>query len=87
MADRIVWGALWRENNRLNGKVEHIINGPDCVPALFRTRKDALAFIIRAYGYIRDRKDLRVEPHGWRLPIPVRVTIRRTSTTTPRSAQ
>ena len=78
MADkRVVWGALWRSNSYLDGGMRtHIINGPDCLPVLFRSRRDARAYIEKTYGYIRTRRDLREQPHGWRLPIPVRVEIR-----------
>lgn len=72
---RVLWGALWRSRNTASGKCQHIINATNCVPALFRTRKEARAFIIRHYGYIRDRRDLRAEPHGWLMPIPVRVKV------------
>ena len=78
---RIVWGALWRQNSYLDGGPRsHIINGPDCLPVLFRTRRAARDYIEKHYGYIRDRRDLREQPHGWMLPAPVRVEIRATST-------
>ena len=76
MADaRIVWGALWRSNCALKGQNSHIINNNDCVPALFRTRHEAREFIDKEYGYIRHRRDLREEPHGWRIPVPVRLKV------------
>lgn len=78
---RILWGALWRSENLLDGARSHIINRRDCLPALFCTRLAARMFIIQEYGYIRERPDLRAEPHGWKLPIPVRVKISLSSTT------
>ncbi len=77
MADRIMWGALWRSKNASVGVCQHIINHRDCLPALFMTRREARAFIDEEYGYIKTRRDLREEPHGWRLPVPVRVKISR----------
>ena len=76
MADRILWGALWRQNSYLDGGPRtHLIN-VKCLPVMFLTRRDARAFIEEKYGYIRTRKDLRAQPHGWRLPVPVRVKVR-----------
>lgn len=78
---RIVWGALWRSNSYLDGGLRtHIINGPDCLPVLFRTRIAAREYIDKHYGYIRTRPDLQEQPHGWRIPVPVRVKINTTST-------
>ena len=45
------------------------------LPALFRTRAEARAWIEEHYGYIRTRPDLLRHPHYWRLPRPVRVTV------------
>lgn len=69
-----LWGILWRSENRLDGKVEHLMwhRGR---PLIFRTREYARRFIELQYGYIRNRPDLRVEPHGWKMPIPVKVKI------------
>ena len=47
----------------------------DCLPALFRTRREAREYINEKYGYIRTRKDLRAEPHFWRMPRAVRVSV------------
>jgi hypothetical protein len=70
----IRWSALWHSKNRLNGLREHLCfeNG---LPALFVTRKQCREWIAEKYGYIKTRRDLREEPHGWRIPRPVRVTI------------
>lgn len=72
------WGVLWRSKNKLDGVTEHLIY-KDCLPALFRTRREAEQFIDKEHNYIRDRHDLRREPHGWKTPIPVRVSIERVS--------
>ena len=68
------WGALWRSENNLDGIRKHLCyeNG---VPALFITRRQCRDWIKLKYGYIKERDDLREEPHGWRMPLPVKVTI------------
>jgi hypothetical protein len=74
MTERLLWGAMWRSENKLDGKNRHLISR-DLLPVLFLTRKEARKFIKSEYGYIKTRKDLRVEPHGWRLPVPIRVKV------------
>ena len=64
------WSLKWQAK----GEPGHIIHAA-CVPALFRTRKDAIAFREEAFGYIRKRQDLRSAPHFWRLPKPIKVTV------------
>lgn len=68
------WAGLWYSRNKLDGVTRHLLyfNG---VIALFSTQRKAKEFIERKYGYIRTRKDLRNEPHGWRLPQPIRVSV------------
>lgn len=68
------WGALWHSENRLDGVREHLCC-ENCLPVLFVTRRECRAWIVDRYGYIKTRRDLRAEPHGWRMPRPVRVTI------------
>lgn len=68
------WAALWQSENKLNGKKRYIIHR-DLLPALFKTRKQARDYIEKRYGYIRSRPDLQSEPHGWRMPKAIRVTI------------
>ena len=68
------WGARWHDRSRL-GIGDHLLF-EDRLPALFRTRREARAWINVKYGYIKHRKDLRSEPHMWRMPIAVRVEIR-----------
>lgn len=74
--DRAVirWGILWRSENRVDGKREHMM-WRDGHPLIFKTRDGARAYIRGHYGYIANRPDLRVEPHGWKVPIPTRVRV------------
>lgn len=68
------WAALWRSDNELDGKREHIMF-ENRMPKLFHTRAEARQWIVAKYGYIRQSPDLRREPHGWKTPIPVRVKV------------
>ena len=68
------WALEWRSVNALDGETRHLIFR-DRLPALFITRDDARRFAVQEYGYIKSRPDLRCEPHGWRMPRPVRVVI------------
>ena len=69
-----MWAGLWRSQNRLDGRTEHLLfHG--CMPQLFRTRAEAREFIKKEYGYLADRPDLKREPHGWKIPIAIRVKI------------
>lgn len=69
----MTWAILKRSNNSLDGRREWISydNG---IPRLFKTKREAAASIKENYTYFK-RADLRLEPHGWLMPIPVRVTI------------
>jgi hypothetical protein len=69
-----LWGALWRSENLLDGKREFLLYC-DGLPALFNKREEARIFIKGKYGYIKERKDLQQEPHGWKMPIPVKVRV------------
>jgi hypothetical protein len=72
------WGAEWYSKNALDGERRYLMCDPDSgLPVVFRTRREARAWIDVEVGYIRVRPDLREEPHGWRLPKAVRVGIRR----------
>ena len=70
----MIWGLLWYSNNELNG-VHFSIIYDNYLPALFKTREQARLYAQKNYGYITKRKDLRAEPHGWRLPKPVKLKI------------
>lgn len=73
------WGILWRSNNKLDGKREYFLwdHYPNraSVPIVFRTREQARKYISINYGYIKNRPDLQQEPHGWKMPMPVKVHI------------
>jgi len=69
-----LWVGEWHSNNLLDGERRHILY-ENCLPKLFRTRKECREFIKAKYGYIAERPDLRTEPHGWRMPQPVKVNI------------
>jgi len=69
-----LWAAEWHSKNLLDGERRHIIYN-NCLPALFRTRRECREFIKDKYGYIAERPDLRDEPHGWLLPQAVKVII------------
>ena len=70
-----LWGVMWRSKNKRDGVREHLMWIHPKRPALFDTRREVREWIKREFGYIKDRPDLRKEPHGWRMPIPVRVKI------------
>lgn len=73
----MLWGILWRSENRLDGKREYLMNDDICLPLLFRKRRAARDYIKKHYGYFRERPDLIAEPHGWKMPIAVKVKIER----------
>jgi len=73
-----LWGAEWHSNDALDGDRRHIINDNNCLPALFRTRRECRNYIKYKYGYIAERPDLQDEPHGWRMPQAVKVNIVKT---------
>jgi hypothetical protein len=69
-----LWAAEWHSKNIFDGEVRHFIY-ENRLPKLFCTRAECRKFIKDKYGYIKTRKDLRIEPHGWRLPVPVKVKV------------
>jgi hypothetical protein len=73
--NRVMWGVLWHSCNHLDGPCEHLLNR-DHKPVLFCTRREARDYINKYYAYLRSIPDVRREPHGWRMPRPVRVEIR-----------
>lgn len=76
----IRWAVKWRSYNEFAGKTEFFTSdGINYV--LFRTKKEAAQHIKDGYGYIAKRKDLHVEPHGWKMPIPVKVKVTLTEVT------
>jgi len=68
------WGLLWRSDNRLDGKTRQFMSEKGSA-LHFRTRAEARAYRDKHYGYIRDRRDLQEEPHGWKIPQVVRIKI------------
>ena len=70
-----LWAAQWRSESKRDGKDEWLIRELR-IPKLFTTRKEARSWIEFVYGYIRTRPDLRAEPHGWKMPRAVKVTVR-----------
>jgi hypothetical protein len=69
------WAVEWYARNQRDGVTSYVLWKEPTVPALFLTRQAARAWIERQYGYIRHRRDLRTEPHGWRLPRAIRVDV------------
>lgn len=76
MSDNAIWGLLWRSKNRRDGVVEHLLY-VNCLPVLFATKKEASAYAAREWSWLKTRPDLRREPHGWRMPKPVKVRLSR----------
>ena len=70
-----LWAGQWYSHNRLDGVRKHVLYD-NYLPALFRTRRECREYIKEKYGYIKDREDLRAEPHGWRLPQAIRIELR-----------
>jgi hypothetical protein len=70
------WGLLWYSRCALDGERSYIIRQRTAsLPALFTTRREARDYANEHYGYIKQRIDLRQEPHGWRFPRPIRLRI------------
>lgn len=72
------WAVEWHSRNRLDGETRDLVleNG---LPVLFCTRQKTRDWIEQKFGYIRQRPDLLAEPHGWRMPRPVKVVVARVS--------
>ena len=68
----MTWAVLWRSENNRNGKSRYLIRR-NRIPVLFVTRQQARDWIEEHYGYIRNDPSLRVEPHGWQMPIPTKI--------------
>ena len=91
------WAVKWRCENRLDGHVDHLegrygfLDVPGHVAGyntmVFKTREEARQFIRLQYGYIRERPDLQRGPHGWKMPIPVRVVVLVVETSTGQEAE
>ena len=69
-----LWAAQWRSHNLKDGRVRHLIH-ENYLPKLFRTRREGRGDISDRYSYIKYRADLRREPHGWRMPVPIKASV------------
>ena len=74
MSGSVRWGVEWHSVNQLDGDNRYLMWHKQW-PLVFNTREEARRWIERHYGYIRYRKDLQCEPHGWRSPKAVKVTL------------
>jgi hypothetical protein len=74
------WGVQWYSKDRIDGESRYFL-WDDGRPALFRTRQLARDWIRERYGDIATRRDLRVEPFGWRVPKALRVEVAITEVT------
>ncbi len=73
------WAILHVTDNVLDGHREWLEGTtitPGCPTLLFSSRQAARLYTEEAHGYIRKRPDLQAEPHGWKMPRPVKVSIR-----------
>jgi len=69
-----VWGLQWKSKNEIDGETKHIIH-ENLLPLLFKRKHQATIYARKRYGYIAKRKDLRADPHGWRMPKPVKLIV------------
>lgn len=69
-----LWAGQWYSNNQLDGARKHILY-ENRLPMLFRTRSECREWIKLKYGYIKERPDLRGEPHGWHYPQAIKVFV------------
>lgn len=71
MAHAVKWPIRWAAMSPWSDSICF----ENCVPVLFRTRREAQEWTEKKYGYIRQRLDLSAAPHHWRLKSPVKVKI------------
>lgn len=69
------WVPRWDQTNQLDGHTAYLELWDCGQLAVFRTRKACLEHIREAWGYVAKRSDLRKEPHCWRVPQAVKVTV------------
>lgn len=70
------WAVKWQNSNQLDGYRVWFDGTPEPpTVVLFTSRSRARDYVKERYGYIADRADLRGEPHGWRVPKVVRVSV------------
>ena len=68
------WGVMWRSYGRMAGRSRHLMY-KNCDPVMFQTRREAREWIKKNYGYVAESPDLQREPHGWKMPVPVKVRV------------
>lgn len=67
------WMVKWRStDDSIDGAHVFLRGGVDMT---FKTRRACVEWIKAHYGYLSKRSDLSGPPHGWRMPVPVRVSI------------
>lgn len=85
-SETTAWGLLWRQENEREGYRQHLLGtfpiATTAHPifqgvrvAQFATRREAREHIKKHYGYIAKRPDLQREPHGWKMPVPVKIKV------------
>ena len=67
------WGVMWRSDS-LFGRSRHLMY-ENRIAVMFVTRREAREWIKKNYGYISSSPDLQIEPHGWKMPVPVKVRV------------
>jgi hypothetical protein len=77
--ERDWWALEWHADSDLDGCEKWLMvmnrwkeDGSRRI-TLFETRKEAREYRDAQYGYIKDRPDLKAQPHAWKLPSVVRV--------------
>lgn len=74
-----VWGIKHRKTSAcIDGPSEHIdrpVPWHYFAPVVFQTRREAREHIKKHWGYIRNRPDLKAAPHGWTVPVPVKIRV------------
>lgn len=70
------WAIKHSSKNRIDGLRQwYDFNSQANSYRLFNTRKEARNYIEKLFSYIRNRPDLKAEPHGWRMPVAVKVKL------------
>ena len=80
------WAILWRNHAQTDGSPvfmgRHFSGASKCPDYLsgyaklaFGTRAQARAFIAEKFSYIRSRPDIQRPPHGWKMPVAVKVNV------------
>ena len=68
------WGVMWRSDSAFDRLSRHLIYRKR-IPVMFFTRREAREWIKKHYGYISERPDLQRKPHGWKMPVPVKLRV------------